>query len=161
MATTKPRVNVTLEQHRYDLLKRLAGLQGVSMSYLIADLLDTVSEPLERVCVVLEAASKAPQSVKDGLLSAVSKAESVLLPQAQAWLDQSDLFLADVVKVAGSGGGGGSEGGAAALADSDHASDPRPVTRGSTPLPRHLKTKAAKPAKPAHSKARKAAGHAV
>ena len=56
MATTKPRINVTLEQHRYDLFKRLAALQGVSMSSLVAELLEAVADPMERVCVVLEAA---------------------------------------------------------------------------------------------------------
>lgn len=132
MATTKPRVNVTLEPHRYELLKRLAGLQGVSMSYLISDLLETVSEPLERVCVVLEAAAKAPQSVKDGLRAAASKAEGVLLPQAQAWMDQSDLFFSDVLKAA-EGSGTDDETGAAGHGGGA-APDPRPVTRGSTPL---------------------------
>lgn len=147
MATTKPRINVTLEPHRYELLKRLAGLQGVSMSYLMSDLLETVSEPLERVCVVLEAASKASQSVSDGLRAAAERAEGVLLPQAEALMGQTDLFLADVLKVAGGSGHDDETG--AAWHGGGAAPDPRPVTRGSTPL--------RKGQKKARAKSRKAA----
>lgn len=133
MATLKPRVNVTLEPHRYDLLKRLAGLQGVSMSYLIADLLETVAEPLERVCVVLEAASKAPDNVKDGLRAALYRAERVLLPQADEFMEQADLFFTDAAARIEAAGAGDSAASAADAAGDGTGRDPRPVTRGSTP----------------------------
>lgn len=136
MATTKPRINVTLELHRFELFKRLASLQGVSMSSLIAELLEAVAEPMERVCVLMEAAKEAPGSVKEGLRVAVARAESVLLPRAQETIDQFDLFMADVGQVVHEAGaprpGGRSAGGRGVPAS---AADPRPVTRGSTPLP--------------------------
>lgn len=161
MATTKPRVNVTLEPHRYELLKRLAALQGVSMSYLISDLLDTVAEPLERVCVVLEAASKAPQNVKEGLRTALDKAEREFLPRAAEVMDQADLFFAVATERLTEGGAGDGAGRAAPATGTGTAPDPRPVTRGSTPLRKPKESSPGKSPKPLLRKARKAVTHEV
>lgn len=133
MATTKPRINVTLEPHRYALFRRLAALQGVSMSSLVSELLDVVAEPMGRVCVVLEAAKTAPESVRKGLRAAVDRAEAQLMPKALETLDQFDLFLAQSEAATGTEARGP---GAAALRAQLAASDPRLVTRGSTPLRR-------------------------
>lgn len=161
MATTKPRVNVTLDPHRYELLKRLATLQGVSMSYLISDLLETVADPLERVCVVLEAASKAPQNVKEGLRSALDKAEREFLPRAAEVMDQADLFFAEMTgRLAEGGAGDGAERNAPAPG-TGAAQDPRPVTRGSTPLRKAKEAHPGKTSKPLSSKARKAVSHEI
>lgn len=159
MATTKPRINVTLEPHRYAMFKRLAALQGVSMSALIGELLEAVAEPMERVCVVLEAAAKAPGDLKAGLRSAVDRAEATLLPAALKAIDQFDMFMVDVGDVIEAAGAPGStcEAGAPGVPAADL--DPRLVTRGSTPL-RDTKTaaiqEATKPKRRAPSK-RKAA----
>ena len=136
MATTKPRINVTLEPHRYALFKRLAALQGVSMSSLVAELLDAVAEPMERVCVVLEAAAKAPGDLKTGLRAAVDRAEATLMPSALKAIDQFDMFLCDIGDVIEAAGAPGStcEAGAPGVPAADL--DPRLVTRGSTPLRR-------------------------
>jgi len=96
MATTKPRINVTLEPHRFELYKRLAALQGVSMSALVVELLEAVAEPMERVCVVLEAAKTAPASVLNGLRSAIGKAEAELMPNALKVIEQGDVFFTEV-----------------------------------------------------------------
>jgi hypothetical protein len=138
MATTKPRINVTLEPHRYAMFKRLSALQGVSMSALIGELLEAVAEPMERVCVVLEAAAKAPGDLKEGLRSAVGRAEATLLPSALHTIDQFDMFLSDVGNAIEEAGGGGAALAAPPSSASDR--DPRLVTRGSTPL---VKTKTA------------------
>jgi hypothetical protein len=127
MATEKPRIAVTLEQHRYDMLKRLAAAQGVSMSHLVADLLETVAEPLERVCAVLEAAKKAPQDVKDGLKAAAIKSEAQFMPLATEALDQLDMFLGnagDALGVARNGDGKRQRGAVA------RSADPQPVITG-------------------------------
>ena len=159
MATTKPRINVTLEPHRYALFKRLAALQGVSMSSLIGELLDAVAEPMERVCVVLEAAAKAPGDLKSGLRAAVDRAEATLMPSALKTLEQYDMFLGDIEGVIEAAGAPGSAGAAGAPGVPAADLDPRLVTRGSTPL-RDTKTAAVqgapKPKRRAPSK-RKAA----
>ena len=67
MPTTNPRLSLTLPPHRYDLITRLATLQGVSRAYLVNDMLEEIYPVLERVCVVLEAAKQSQASVKHGL----------------------------------------------------------------------------------------------
>ncbi len=151
MATTKPRINVTLEPHRYALFKRLAALQGVSMSSLVAELLDAVAEPMERVCVVLEAAAKAPGDLKTGLRAAVDRAEASLMPAALNAIDQFDRCRGDIGDVIEAAGAPGStcEAGAPGVPAADL--DPRLVTRGSTPLPKTKAAAARKTAKPKRS----------
>lgn len=134
MATNKPRINVTLEPHRYALFKRLAALQGVSMSALIAELMETVADPMERVCVVLEAAAKAPGDLKSGLRAAVDRAEATLMPNALKTLEQFDMFVGDIGKVIEAAGAPGSTCEAGAPGAPAASPDPRLVTRGSTPL---------------------------
>ena len=141
MATTKPRINVTLEPHRFELYKRLAALQGVSMSSLVAELLETVAEPMERVCVVLEAAKTAPSSVLNGLRSAIGKAEAELMPNALTVVEQGNMFFTEVENALVIGGEDersvsdeqNSARAATTLSPSAVAPDPRLVTRGSTP----------------------------
>ena len=151
MPTIKPRIKLTLEQPRYDLLKRLAALQGVSMAALVTDMLEEFYPVMERVCVVLEAAKQAQATSKQGLRDAVAQAEAELVPLAQATLSQFDLFMQ---RVEGSvEAPSGESGGVAARASappptrrakrapqeaSPEAINPRVVTRGSglsTPLP--------------------------
>jgi len=47
MATTKPRITVTLDEGVYETLKGLSDLQGVSMSSIVSELLRTV-DPVQR-----------------------------------------------------------------------------------------------------------------
>ena len=143
MATTKPRINVTLEPHRYALFKRLAALQGVSMSSLIGELLEAVAEPMERVCVVLEAAAKAPEELRTGLREAVDKAEASIMPNALSTLEQFDLFLGACEGMTGAATTGGRAADAGAVA----SPNPRPVTRGSTPVRKAKPAAGAKPTK--------------
>lgn len=146
MATTKPRINVTLEPHRYALFKRLAALQGVSMSSLVAELLEAVAEPMERVCVILEAAAKAPGDLKTGLRAAVDRAEASLVPNALKTLEQFDMFLGDISSVVEAATIPGDVRAAGAVGVG--VADPRLVTRGSTPLADNKISALQKPAKP-------------
>ena len=160
MPTINPRLQLTLPPHRHALLKRLAGLQGVSMSALVVDILDEFYPVMERVCVVLEAAAQAQATSKQGLKDAVAQAEAELVPLAQATLSQFDLFMQ---RVEGSISSADSEGvvvGARAPAAapkrrpkapsqdaSQGALNPRVVTRGSgsvTPLPSQASTNSRK-----------------
>ena len=100
------------------------------MSSLVAELLDAVAEPMERVCVVLEAAAKAPGDLKTGLRAAVDRAEATLMPSALKAIDQFDMFLCDIGDVIEAAGAPGStcEAGAPGVPAADL--DPRLVTRG-------------------------------
>ena len=95
MAVKNPRVQVTLKPHEYALLRRLAELQGRSMSALMADVWETVHPVMERVAVVLDAAKKAQAESTAGLRSSVEKAEREIAPLLSKAVDQFDIFLAD------------------------------------------------------------------
>jgi hypothetical protein len=96
MPTLKQRVNLTVQPHRYDLLKRISRLQGTSMAAVISETMELVYPVLERVCVVLEAAEHAQETSKTGLKKAVDKAEAELLPHLYASISQFDMFMDDV-----------------------------------------------------------------
>lgn len=86
MATKKPRIMVTLEQEKYDVLKRLAALQGTSMSGIVSGLLEVVIEPLEQLADNLEVVMGAEGDLKEGLRDSVDFALAQLeLIQKQAF----------------------------------------------------------------------------
>lgn len=132
MPSNKPRLALTIPQHRYDLLERLARLQGVSKASVVMELMDQAWPVLERVCIAIEAVQRMQDGVKPGFREACDKALAELEPHAQAVTDQFDLFISGVLD--GSQGverpaectGGASPGRTAA-----GAVDPRPVIRGS------------------------------
>jgi uncharacterized protein (DUF1778 family) len=63
MATTKPRVNLTLEPEHYEILTRLAKVQGTSRARIINELFKEVVPQLESVVVTLEEAKAAAQKL--------------------------------------------------------------------------------------------------
>lgn len=93
MATSKPRITVTLDPHRHELLRRLAGHQGTSMSAIVSELVDAVAPVLERVCVAIESAKNAQDSVKANLLRVAEESESAILPMLDAAISQLDIFV--------------------------------------------------------------------
>lgn len=101
MATLKPRINLTLQQERYDLLKRLSGLSAQSMSAIITEVLDTVYPVFERLVIVLEAAKNAQASQKEGMRSAVAAAEVEMLPHLYDAVSQFDMFMDEAAKATG------------------------------------------------------------
>lgn len=101
MPTSNPRIQLTVPPHRYDLIKRLAAAQGVSMASVVTDIMDEVYPVLERVCVVLEAAKQAQETGKQGLREAVAQAEADLVPFLYQAVDQLDIFMEDAAKSVG------------------------------------------------------------
>jgi hypothetical protein len=140
MATTKPRITITLEPHRHELLRRLAEYQGVSMSAIVADLVESVSPVLERVCVAIESARKAQEGVRENLVRVAEESERALMPHLEAAIGQLDIFLGQceqagqqaeeeaVAVAAVRGARKRPRAGVAATADDGQ--DPRPVITG-------------------------------
>lgn len=93
MPSANPRINLTLTPHRYELLTRLAKLQGSSRAGIISETMELVYPMLERVCVVLEAAQRAQETRADGLREAVAKVEAELSPMLYEVASQFDLFM--------------------------------------------------------------------
>lgn len=135
MPTKNPRIALTLQPHRYDLLKRMAALQGATMSSVISDVLEELYPVMERVCVALEMAKQAQESSKQGLRESVDRSLGELLPIITASQAQMDIFLGTVEAAAKEAVGGvAAEAAAPPAASSDAgaaALNPRVVTRGS------------------------------
>jgi len=81
MATSKPRVNVTMEPATYEVLRRAAAAQGVSMSRVVADLVESVAPMLGRLADIGEALQRAPEEIRATLREATENAEPALMQQ--------------------------------------------------------------------------------
>jgi hypothetical protein len=99
MPTVKPRITITVDENQHRLLSTLAELQGVSMSSIVVDFLDTVTPVLERLTVILQSAKNAPENAREELRKNLNAAEASFLPVAHEMMGQLDLL----VSVAGGG----------------------------------------------------------
>lgn len=93
MATVKPRLQVTLKPHVYQVLCRLAELQGRPRSAFVAELLEEVAPPLIRTVALIEAARDAPEDVKRRMVGVTEQAERQLSAAAASGLHQLDWML--------------------------------------------------------------------
>lgn len=94
------------------------------MSSVLAELFEQVYPVLERVAVVLQAAARAQESMKEGLRESTAQAERDLRPLLASAFGQLDLLQMDFEAAAKPPTPARAPGGVAAL-------DPRLVTRGS------------------------------
>lgn len=126
MPTAKPRIAITLPPHTYEVIRRLAELNGQPMSRIVSELVEAVAEPLMRTVAFLEAAAAAPKEVKDGLRGTVEAMERELYGAAGYSLGQMDWLMQEMQK-----GGGGRGGSASAHPSPGAVPNPPTVTRGS------------------------------
>jgi hypothetical protein len=149
MPTENPRVNVTLRPHQYELLSRLSKAQGRSRSAVLVELLEMVTPVLERVVVVVEAASRAQTQARLGFIKSAEQAEAAILPHVQAALGQFDWLISEAetaahtptasAPLAEGEGRKGAQPPRPRRSPKPHGrrgKDPRPVTRGSGHKPK-------------------------
>ena len=137
MATQKPRITVTLEPHVYEVLSRLAELQGGSKSSIISDLLESVSPVFERTCYVLQMANSASSGLNDDIRASMERSEAKIQAMMDDAMGQLDIFAADLSRA--SHAGSGVVGGDRATAGTDDTGDgplPPHSNTGVTPKPR-------------------------
>lgn len=96
MPTTKPRIAVTLNRRVYETVERLAKLQGKSRGAVVAELLESIHEPLMRTVALLDAAAEAPEEVKRGLRGVIEGVEASLVGAAGGGLAQMDWLRSRV-----------------------------------------------------------------
>lgn len=84
MATSKPRITVTLDDSVYQTLHALAALQGCSMSSIVSDLLLVVNPVQTQVLRSLQKVASLQGDLREGLVddlkSAMVRAEASALP---------------------------------------------------------------------------------
>lgn len=99
MATSKPRITITLEPEHYAVVKRLADLQETSMSKIITQFFGEVSPILSRVADTLEAARRASDDARAKFVRTAEVAEQELRPLAEAVRNQFDFFAEELSRL--------------------------------------------------------------
>lgn len=150
MATSKPRITISLEPQAYEVISRLAAANRKPMSSVVTDFLDLARPQMERMVAILEAARSAPDQARASIRKSLDRAESVLLPVLLEAIEQQDLFLAAEAGLDPSdvawyqpGQAGAERGEKRGARRPAEALTPRPVTRG-VGTPQKAKSKANK-----------------
>lgn len=73
MATTKPRITISLEEQDYAVLKRLYTLNGVPMSRTVSELVAMLTPVLGRMADNLEAVAKADEETRQKIAESLEK----------------------------------------------------------------------------------------
>lgn len=92
MATTRPRITVTLTDDTHALLKDLSALSGKSMSFLISDLVEGIIPQLSRTVEVMKAAKNAPEEIRQKIIEQYEESEQKILEAQTMVEDQFSLF---------------------------------------------------------------------
>jgi uncharacterized protein (DUF1778 family) len=75
MATSKPRITVTLEPEVYETISGLAEIQGRSMSSIVSELLTMVNPVQQKVLAAVQRAMNVQESSKASLISQLEKGQ--------------------------------------------------------------------------------------
>lgn len=101
MPTVNPRVPIMLTPHQHDVFKRLAKINGTSISKVIGEIIEACLGPMERALAIGEAAQRANQAVRDQILENAERAEQALAPildQALAGMEQAEAHFQEMEK---------------------------------------------------------------
>lgn len=103
MATTKPRITITLTDKQHALLKSMSESTGSSMSFLVSDLLNAAEPAMERMASgflqIKNLQLEKQNELKQKLAIAMGEAESVLTPLSIQAFDQLDFFIDSLAKI--------------------------------------------------------------
>lgn len=130
MATTKPRITVTLTERQHAVLKSISDSSGQPMSQFISEILEPSMPTLERMAAAFQKISAARHIQRERFVESLDQAQTALEPIVQQALGQFDLFMAQVEQAAVAAPtdrAGDATGGGAA------ASPPPSTNRGDTP----------------------------
>ena len=149
MATTKPRINVTLEQRSYDVIKSISETSGRPMSSFISELLEGAMPTLERMAVTFQKIKQAQDGDRARFLETIDEAQAEIEPVVMEAIGQFDLFMGKIdAAVEGKARGGAADTAVPATA----APIPR-TNRGVTPIgPKPLQPSAPKALKAVQKK---------
>lgn len=98
MATTKPRVTITLEPEHYAVLVEMAEVTGSSMSSIVADVVAEAAPVFLRVVKLIREAEAVKGSLGDRVRELATEAELEMMPLAREALKNLDMFDDQVMK---------------------------------------------------------------
>lgn len=101
MATTKPRITITLTQRQHQVISAISDASGQSMSSILGEIVEVTMPTFERMAATLQKIKSARQLEQSRLADAMQSAQAALEPIAMAAVGQFDLFLANVEGAAG------------------------------------------------------------
>lgn len=130
MATTKPRLTITLEPHTHAVIAELARLQAKPKARIITELLDSTVPVLERTCYVLALAERASSGMNDDFKATLERSEAKVMQMMNEAMGQMDMLATDLSGPSTSGDEAGRKAGWAAS----------PASRSDTTLPPHSNT---------------------
>lgn len=130
MATTKPRLTITLEPHTHAVIAELAKLQAKPKARIITELLDSTVPVLERTCYVLALAERASSGMNDDFKASLERSEAKVMQMMNDAMGQMDMLASDLSGPSTSGDETERKAGRAAS----------PGSRSDTTLPPHSNT---------------------
>ena len=101
MATTKPRITVTLTERQYELVKSISDNSGQTMSYFISELLENSLPVMERMAETFRKIKELQDAKKKMIAHELEKVESEIEPAIAGLIDQYDLFASEMEFIAG------------------------------------------------------------
>lgn len=96
MATTNPRITVTLTKRQHEVLRSISDTSGKSMSSFLCELIDGSMPMLERMAVTFQKIHKAQQMERQRYVQELDETQAAIEPIVQAAVGQFDLFMAKV-----------------------------------------------------------------
>lgn len=96
MATTKPRITVTLTEHQHEVLRTMSEASGKSMSAFLSELLELSLPTFEKMAVTFQKLKDVQRFETSRISDALHEANEVLEPLANAAAGQFDMFLGRV-----------------------------------------------------------------
>lgn len=131
MATTKPRITVTLTHRQHEVLQTIAACGGSTMSGMLGEFIESAMPTFERMAATFQQVHNANLKERARILEALSDAQEALEPVALAAAGQFDLFLGRAENAVGiTARGAGTDTGKVMLAELPSP----PTNRGVTPI---------------------------
>ena len=93
MATTKPRITITLTARQHEVLRAISESSGQAMSAMLSEFIDLAMPTFERMAATFQQLKRAQDLERSKVLSALEHAQSALEPIAQEAAGQFDLFM--------------------------------------------------------------------
>lgn len=101
MATTNPRITITISHNQHRILKAMSEFSGKSMSSVVAEFLDEVEPVLERMALSFRRLKEAGDMQRQRIKTSLDDVQSTLEPMLAEIQGQTDLFFGQIERAAG------------------------------------------------------------
>lgn len=144
MATTKPRITVTLTPRQHEVLRVISECGGQPMSTFISEMLELSLPTLERMATSFQKIKAAQDQQRRRIVEELDEAHAAIEPIVQATVGQFDLFMTRLEHAAGVADAPARSGARTDAADAPAADAAPSTNRGAT----HGRGKPGKPRTP-------------